>query len=81
MVRLSFQRVPSAYGPSVSIWMESMPESVAAEPGMSEMTAHTLSAGALMCCVRLVLWSMASSLARRSGQFSSPRRAGEQPQD
>ena len=46
-----------------------MPERVAAEPGMSEMTAQTLSAGALTCWVRLILWSMASSLVRLRRRF------------
>ncbi|MNY77041.1 hypothetical protein D3C86_2168190 [compost metagenome] len=58
MVRASFQRVPSPYGPSLSNWTESMPERVPAEPGMSEITAQTFSGPALMCCVRVVVCSI-----------------------
>ncbi len=55
MDRVSFQRVPSPYGPSLIIWMDSTPERVPAEPGMSEITAQTFSGLAFTCCVRLVL--------------------------
>ena len=55
--------------------MESMPDRVAAEPGMSEITAQTLSGLALTCCVRVVLWSMHSSLARGTDNRHGPHRA------
>ncbi len=74
MVRVSFHRVPSPYPPSLSIWMESIPDRVAAEPGISEITAQTLSGLALTCCVRVVLWSMQSSLAGSTDNRHGRRR-------
>ncbi|GAA3401074.1 hypothetical protein GCM10011577_32740 [Pseudarthrobacter polychromogenes] len=75
--RVSFQRVPSPYGPSVNSWTDSTPLSVVAEPGMSVMTVQTFSGDAWMCWLRLMLWSMGSSLAADPRNRQNPGVPGD----